>query len=368
MRAFAQRTQAIWFFLVFMLAGYGLSGAMDMQAIRENPYYPLALNLLLGVGLYASVRGIDHSELKGGKGDLLAVVTLGVALKIAIIGGIIYFFTGRGDAFMFAIVVAQIDPLSISALTLKSSYQLSPKARTFLLTWASFDDPITVIAAIVVAQYVFFVDLTVLSQDWYWQLGNVIFPALVYGVYFFACKDKNRPWLEICLLFGAGAISILFGWMLSVALMGLFLRPGLFGLGDVVVPGAYMLSLVLLGSYLTSHVELGLGVTLALAAIGSQAVTSFTFMARLPWQDKVYLACAQQNGITAVILALLFVRATSAAADVIPVVVVAIIVINLVHITAFYLLDNYAGSKSKTPLGAEASNKRVASLQNSSAE
>jgi hypothetical protein len=103
-----------------------------------------------------------------------------------------------------------------------------------------------------------------------------------------------------------------------------------------------MLSLILLGSYLDHGVDVWLGMTLAASAMTSQVVTSFIFMARLPLLDKAYLACAQQNGITAVILSLLFMRA---AAEVIPVVVVAIIVINLAHVVAFYLLDEYAGPR-----------------------
>jgi hypothetical protein len=367
MRATFKRTQSLWFFGFFMLVGYMLTGIVPAQSIREWQYYPLILNVLLGIGLYASVRGIDHADLREGKRSLLLVTTLGVAAKIVIIGSIVYFVTKSPLSFVFAIVVAQIDPLSISALTLKGNYQLSSKAKNILLVWASFDDPVTVIAAIVVAQYIYFTDLSLMSSGWYWQLGNIIFPALVYVFYKHTLHGRNRYWLEIGLLLVASAISILFGWMLSIALLGLFLRPALYNIEDLVVTGAYIVSLLFLGSYLTQGVDFWLGIVLAVAAITAQIIAALVFMSGLPKMDRAYLACAQQNGITAVILSLLFVRISS---DIMSVVIVAILFINLVHIITFSLLDMYVTStKNKnSPPSAPSSSASTPSSKTSTSQ
>jgi hypothetical protein len=338
MGAIALRSKPIWILLALLFAGYMASNFKFIVDFKAHALYPLILNTLLAIGIYASVRGIDFHDLTGEQGKLVSVVTLGVGLKIIIIGGLLYALTNNLNVFIFAIIIAQIDPLSVSALTLEGSYQISPKARSFLLAWASFDDPITVIAAVAATQFVLHVDLTLLSTEWYWEFGNIALPLITYIVHKNFCSEPNLVHKERFLLLASSIVAIVFGWMLSIAVIGIFLRPSLFNKEKHIILGAYIVSVVLLGSYLQHGVDIILGMKLAGAAIAAQAIASLIFMRRSPRLDRAYLACAQQNGITAVILSLLFARHIE---QVTAVVTAAIVVINLMHTVLFFLLDEY---------------------------
>jgi hypothetical protein len=343
MGAVARRTKPVWILLALLFIGHMISDTRYVTGLKAHEFYPIILNVLLAVGLYASVRGIDFRDLNGDRAKLISVVTLGVGLKIILIGGALYAVTGNPNVFIFAIIIAQIDPLSVSALTLKGNYQISPRARSFLLAWSSFDDPITVIAAVAATQLILQVDLTLLSTEWYWEFGNIALPAITYIIHKNFCAGPNSLLRERALLFASSAVAIIFGWMLSIALIGIFLRPSLFSAGKHIIWVAYALSVMLLGSYLQHGVDFALGAGLAAAAIAAQAIASYAFMWRSPSLDKAYLACAQQNGITAVILSLLFARHIE---QVTAVVTAAIVIINVFHTLSFFLLDEYAHRKN----------------------
>jgi hypothetical protein len=116
--------------------------------------------------------------------------------------------------------------------------------------------------------------------------------------------------------------------MLGLALTGLFLRPRIAGLLEWATRIAFWLSALAIGISLTHGIALMAGLVLGVAAFGSQCVVGYVLTAGLPREDRVDLALGHQNGITAVILALLLEpTVTGTVAAVAP----AIVVVNLLH-------------------------------------
>lgn len=78
------------------------------------------------------------------------------------------------------------------------------------------------------------------------------------------------------------------------------------------------------------------GLALGGAAYGTQILVGYLLTRKLPSRDRMHIAFAQQNGITAIILALLF---ETYYPGTIAIVAPAILVINTLHATANCLLD-----------------------------
>ena len=95
---------------------------------------------------------------------------------------------------------------------------------------------------------------------------------------------------------------------------------------------------VLLGVLLINGITLWIGVVLGMAAYVAQIIVSFLLTGKLPLQDRLHIAFAQQNGITAIILALLF---ESYYPGTVAIVAPAIIVVNIIHRMANGILDIY---------------------------
>ena len=332
----ANKKELVAFFQMVLLVGVGFSISfnVDMIPYQSTEYYNYLLYTLLAIGLYSSVYGIDLENAKTHKYLILNVVTIGVILKIVIIGGILYLLLGTLDAFIYAVIVAQIDPLSVSALTSKKTGVLSKNAKNILLAWASFDDPITVIVSILIASYILSIDGINQFSNAYIFLGNFILPALIYLIYRVIRLNNLSQLLLLGIVFG---VCIYFGLMLSIAIVAIFLRPKFTIDIDYVVQFAYIVALILLGTYLTGGFSFILGFSLAFSAILSQALVSLFFTKKLSKCDSIYLSFAQQNGITAVILSLLF---EPYFPGVITITAFAIIVINAMHIASFILIKS----------------------------
>jgi hypothetical protein len=87
---------------------------------------------------------------------------------------------------------------------------------------------------------------------------------------------------------------------------------------------------------LVNGVSLGHGALLGVMAFLAQIVAAAALTQGMPRADRVHLALAQQNGITAIILALrLEIQFTGAVAVIAP----AIVVTNLSHAMANRLID-----------------------------
>jgi len=319
--------------LLIALTGFGLASVIDISDLPTQPFYEPFTYTLLAIGLYGSVYGIQLKELKNHNRIVIRAVTIGVLLKTLIIGGILYLVTRQPAAFLLALTVAQIDPLAVANLLTGDSSHLSDRARTILSAWSSFDDPMTVLLSIY-ALY-FFVPhgasenfLGILSP-FFLSLGqNLLFAALTFWL---SCQFKGNNTFLTLLLAVCFVIAVTFKWMLGIALIGLFLRPHIKRLPDL-ISAAFYIAILLLGFLLVNGINWFAGLILALAAMLAQVTVGFLLTRGLPRVERFYLAFAQQNGITAMILALLFETELS---ETVSIVAPAILFINL----GYYIIN-----------------------------
>jgi hypothetical protein len=116
---------------------------------------------------------------------------------------------------------------------------------------------------------------------------------------------KTHQLLQILLLLVCFILAVAFQWMLGIAIIGLFLRPEIKKLPQI-ISAAFYIALLLLGFLLVSGISWGAGLVLGFGAMLAQGLVGWLLTRGLPSSERLYLAFAQQNGITAMILALLF--------------------------------------------------------------
>ncbi|MGC4815676.1 hypothetical protein ACLQ29_34705 [Micromonospora sp. DT228] len=339
------------------LAGLLVAWAGDVDGLEGARAYLLLASVLLAVGLVGSTRDISLAEVRAHLGTVLLAVTVGVVAKAALIAAVMVLVFGDPAFLVLGVAVAQIDPLAVAAMSRPD--RTSARARSILSIWASFDDPITVLLTVYVSAFA--LDLSGggggalagaisdrpldLLLD---LLANVAFAVGAWVLWRLLRAaglrdDAPRPrvrtalnWLAVALLI---ALVLFAAWqflMLGVALAGLFFRPRL---GPVVgrsTQAAYLVATFLLGMLLVHGVDIVPGVVLGLAAVAAQLVVSLPISRGLPTADRRYLAWGQQNGITAVILALVLERDFPGTVGI---VATAIVVINIIHALATAMLD-----------------------------
>ncbi|MCD0453140.1 hypothetical protein LO762_28755 [Actinocorallia sp. API 0066] len=330
----------------------GLAAGADTVAntVTSSGYFT-AISALLAVGLYASAHGIDRTLLKQDLRTAVAAVTVGVVAKAALISGVMFLFWPGPLALVAGIAVAQIDPLSVRAL--QDSTRLSARGQNLLLVWSSFDDPVTTVLTLVLAA----VAIDVYGLGATAELGGAGFASfagtlgltllLAVGVLLLALALRRlggrwRGGLALALLAGVGVVAVTQFWMLLAALVGLFLRPGELlrterararwdGALDRLVAGAFGCALLVMGFVLAVGVDPLAGVVLGLAAYFAQVVVGLILTRGRPPGDRAGLALAQQNGITAIVLALVL---QPAFPEVVGVVAPALLTVNVLHALA----------------------------------
>jgi len=313
--------------IIFILLGLGIARIAGIHSLENANWYLLVVALLLAVGLYASTYGIELKEARKHLKIILSAVTIGVVLKAAIIGGSLALLFHDPFFLVIGIAVAQIDPLSVA--TLMKGSRMSPKAKTILASWASFDDPVTVIlslyAPLLITQ-LFGMDLGSITgnsstsanllayvRELGLNLGLAAQAFCLYTVIRFYTKNI-AAWLAAgvslaiyALLAITFSVSVLYFMMLGIALIGLFLRPPKIDkFIDSTIKWALGAAALLLGFLLVGGINIWTGLALGLAAYCSQIIVGFLLTLGLPKKDRWHIAFAQQNGITAIILALLF--------------------------------------------------------------
>ncbi|RAY14778.1 hypothetical protein DPM19_13645 [Actinomadura craniellae] len=328
----------------FALLGYLLSLAVGAEGLAGTGFYLEAAGLLLAVGLYASTSAIDLAETREHLRTVLLVVTVGVVFKAVFIAGVMLLFFRDPRYLVLGIAVAQIDPLSVAAL--QKSSLMSARAKSLLFAWASFDDPMTVLLTFYFSS---------LALSWSGEesglptaggdgLGsfaagisaNLAFAVLAGALWWFlvhrraADRKSTLPvWPFAVALLGFVFLAGHFYLMLGLALIGLFWRPAIGDLVDRLVFWCFLLSAFALGLLLVEGVDLLKGVVLGVAAFAGQAIVSLVMPGRgLSRGDRVFLAIGQQNGITAIILALTLRPDFEEAVAIIG---PAILVVNLLH-------------------------------------
>ncbi|MBP2326285.1 NhaP-type Na+/H+ or K+/H+ antiporter [Kibdelosporangium banguiense] len=301
----------------------------------------------MAVGLYASTHGIDTDDLRRNLRIVVLAVTLGVLLKVVLIGSVMWLFWGK-DHLILAVVVAQIDPLSVAALQRRSD--MSGNAKAVLRAWASFDDPVTILLTIYLSTFALGTSANGGIGDFAVNLGwNILLTAAVWTMWrYLAGRPKAESrfthWrgMTIPMPTSARAVTILVttlavagiaitqSLMLAVALIGLFARPH--PRYDDAITRSAQFALVLaagaLGMALYGGIDILPGLALGLTAFGAQSLVSFALTWRYSRTDRIALALCQQNGLTAIILALVL---EPQLPGTVAIVAPAILVINILH-------------------------------------
>ncbi|WAL99489.1 hypothetical protein [Streptomyces sp. Je 1-369] len=335
----------LWIMLAVLGLGWALSAVTGTGLLTDSAAYPVIVSLLLAVGLYGSTSGIDVAEARGDLRTLLLAVTVGVLAKAALIVPVLWLAVGEPAYLILAVAVAQIDPLSVAAL--RSRSRMSERGKTVLSVWSSFDDPVTVLLTAYLAPVALSAldggaDSSALpvTPDAYalTMLGNVAL-VVVSALAWYVLRPRRGVaggWHGLlrtaaCLLVLACALAAAtaYGLMLGVALVGLFYRPPVLApvLGRALAT-AYYLALVALGLLLVDGVEPGPGIALGAAAFVAQMIVGWLIARNLDRYDRVSLALGQQNGVTAVVLAL---SLQPAFPRTVAIVAPAVVTVNVLH-------------------------------------
>jgi NhaP-type Na+/H+ or K+/H+ antiporter len=291
--------------VLITLGGYLVFSASHERDFIHSPIYTYIIHTLLAIGLYGSVYGIDNSLIKGNRQIIFNAITIGVFLKTIIIGGLVWLSTQNIYAFILGVVVAQIDPLSVAAIG--KNKQLSERGNTILSAWSSFDDPMTIILSIYLGNL-----LTDNTKNLNFDLTKGYFINLILNfsfafIIFLAHKvTKKIKYFDYILIIISFALAVYLNYMLAIAIIGLFLRPYFNSYIDKTINVAFIASLLILGYLLSNGINLKTGILLGFSAVIAQIIVGFILTYKLERNDRIYLAIAQQNGITAIILALMF--------------------------------------------------------------
>jgi NhaP-type Na+/H+ or K+/H+ antiporter len=326
--------------------------SVDVEAVSHSDLYRYGAYLLLAIGLYGATYGIDLHQAKKDRTIIVGAVTIGVIVKALLIGGVLALAWHNPLFLILGVAVAQIDPLSVAALM--GDKRMSPRARNVLAAWSSFDDPFTVVLAIyaaAVAVNTFGLGntapadtnpLALYAIDLACNLGVAAVAWLVWR------HLPRREWLQYLFLVLCTAVAVATGWMLAIALIGLFARPAsLERLIGRITNAALYTAAVGLGFLLIDGVKILEGISLGVAAFLAQMAVAYLLTRGMSTADRWHLAAAQQNGITAIILALtLQIQFDNVVAVVAP----AIITVNLIHAAANKLLDTRLTAMADVPL------------------
>ncbi|HWO68593.1 MAG TPA: hypothetical protein VNO31_52040, partial [Umezawaea sp.] len=229
-------------------------------------------------------------------------------------------------------------------------------AKALLAAWASFDDPITVLLTAYFTAFALGAHDTVgtgLTSFGTSLLWNAVLVAVAYAGHRIwkarrTTSDVRRPWPVrwavrtglLLLLLAGGFVAVKYALLLALAVIGLFFRPYLGKSLDGLTQVALYTATFAVGAVLVGGVRIGEGAVLGIAAYAAQVVVALVLTVPKVWRgDRVRLALGQQNGLTAIILALLL---EPNFPGTIAVVAPAIIVVNLLHALCNGLYDRFA--------------------------
>ncbi|GGU66983.1 cation:proton antiporter [Lentzea flava] len=338
--------------LLAALAGLGAAHLFGLRDVEHSSAYFYAATALLAIGLYGSTNGIDVEDVRRHLRIVVLAVTVGVLMKAALIATVMYLVFPSPAYVVFAVAVAQIDPLSTAAAM--ASSRLSERARNILAAWSSFDDPITMLLTVYLSAFALGLlgrepESGALARSGLLSFGtnvlvNLAFAAAVAAVWLLVRRIRHgtgRLVAEVGLVVAALAVGVWQFLMLGVALVGLVVRPRIDRVLGKVVQAAFVIAALALGVLLVGGVQVWPGVVLGLATFFAQVVVGLLLTRGLTRKDRTYLAFAQQNGITAITLTLLLEPDFPGA---VAVVAPAILVVNVLHALFTGLCDRYGDS------------------------
>ncbi|MEV0679598.1 hypothetical protein AB0I60_24040 [Actinosynnema sp. NPDC050436] len=356
--------------------GWFAAWSLGLRQVEDSSAYGFFITALLGFGLYASTSGIDISEFRRELRTVVVAVTLGVLAKVVLIFGVVYLVYREPWHLILAVAVAQIDPLSVAAVRAKS--RMSASAKALLSAWASFDDPITVLLTVYLTAFavqstaaggaqggaVDGVEGAAASGLGAFTVNFALNLALAGGAWLVWRLARGRVGgggggqvgrlvvraLLVLVVLAVGFVAVQFSLLLALALIGLFFRPDfgrwVDGLAEVGMFAATVaVGLVLATAF--SWASAAVGAVLGVAAYLAQAVVAWVLTLPRRWRDdRVRLCLGQQNGLTAIILALLLEPHFPGA---IAVVAPAVVVVNLVHALANGVYDRVQPPRADDP-------------------
>lgn len=356
-RAETERLLRLLSLIGVALAGLACSSLFKGVDFVHSAAYAATASTLLFVGLYMAVFGIDKTEARKEWRVVLVAVTFGVLCKYLLIFGLTYAVTRRWEYAILAMAITQIDPLSVAAIN--GDKRMSARTKTVLGAWASFDDPITAVMTPVLIS----ITTVIAQQDigtstaTHWLAGSA---ALAVGLIAFALARRFRAGAQKVLQLAVLALSAVgvvltkfFAW---AAMLGWFVRPMWLQKGkraDTITLIALIGATFLLGILLSKGVDWRGGLVLGVAAFVAQMIAtswvlsvagrirrkSSSMHAPFSKRDKWHLALAQQNGITAIVLAL---NLEPSVPNAVAVVSFAIVVINTLNFVANWIYDRIA--------------------------
>lgn len=332
------------------LAGLTTSAALQLStgvAARQfdnSVIYGKGITALLAVGLFASVYGISRRELRRNAWVVLVAVTVGVTAKAFIAGGVMAAVYGTAGYLLLGVAVAQIDPLSVAA-SLDDS-RMSARAKAVLSAWASFDDPVTVLLVAYLAAATLpgvrargagaLAGLGAGSPVTQIGMNAVLVMAAAAGWYLIEVRGPgvrtvrgNAAACAVLVALIAAAVS--FGLLVGITVCGLFFRPRLERVISRVVGGAFCAATFLMGMLLITGLNVAAGIVLGVVVFAAQALVGTAISRGMAGPDRMRLALGQQNGLTAIVLALALQPYLPSAVGIIA---VAILAVNTLHIVA----------------------------------
>ncbi|WP_320065972.1 hypothetical protein [Micromonospora sp. RTGN7] len=354
-------------FVLVAAAGWVLAAQLGWTAAHRSEGYLTVAGALLAVGLFASTYGIDLRQARGNLRLVGLAITLGVVVKAALISAVMYLAFREPAYLVLGVAVAQIDPLSFAAARLQS--RMSEQAKAILSAWASFDDPVTVLLTVYTAAWV----LPLLPPDpaassapphtgvesFGLSLAENLALAAVAALLWWGTERARRSLadrsprsgrllqlLQVFLLVAVGAFAVWQFLMLGLALAGLVYRPPVAAMLDRLTRLAFLAASFALGLVLVGGLHPVPGVVLGVSAVAAHMLVAIVIGRRLPPSDRLDVVLGQQNGITAVILALVLERQF---VGTVAVVAPAIVAINLLHALGNGLREAYRRDGPTTP-------------------
>ncbi len=342
-------------------AGWLFASQLGLRDVEQSTVYGFFITALLGFGLYASTSGIEITEFRKQFRTVVVAVTLGVLAKVVLIFGVMFLVFREPWHLIIAVAVAQIDPLSVAAVRAKS--RMSESAKALLSAWASFDDPITVLLTVYITSFA--LQGGAVGGFGAFSVNFALNLALAGGAYLLWRLVRGRVGgvsrrtarmlirtVAVLAVLAIGFVAVQFSLLLALALIGLFFRPDLGRCVDGLAEVGMFAATVAVGLVLAAEFSwalAGVGALLGAAAYLSQGVVAWVLTLPKRWRgDRMRLCLGQQNGLTAIILALLLEPNFPGA---IAVVAPAVIVVNLLNAIANGAYDHIRPPKtpSRTP-------------------
>jgi NhaP-type Na+/H+ or K+/H+ antiporter len=335
--------------VVLAVLGFGFSELLQassgvrLRHVSTSLPYSKSITLLLVIGLFASAFGISRRELRLNARVVLVAITFGVAVKAALTGGIMALAYGNMAFLLLGVAVAQIDPLSVAATIRHSG--MSRQAKAVLSAWASFDDPVTILLVAYLASFTLFrsgspAAGSLVGAGFGSYAGQIMLNAALVAVaglawYLITLRgrfgDGSRHALSCLVLAGLIAAAVAFNLLIGITVCGLFFRPSIQRIISTAVSLAFYTATFLLGMLLVAGVNIPAGILLGISVFLVQILTGALIGRRMSRRDRVGLALGQQNGLTAIVLALALQPYVPAAVGIIA---IAVLVVNILYISA----------------------------------